>query len=153
MYKAAVAQRPNPQVDIGPIDCGAAIIVCDTSLDDSPIVYCSEPFCDLTGYENSEIIGRNCRFLQSPGAGDRPENPSLGQVRVAGAPDQLIDLKQEIIRLKQSLSRNEEVQVVILNYTKSGTAFLNLVTVVPVEPDGDDHRYLVGFQANSIPSG
>ena len=34
---------------------------------DNPIVYCSEGFCKLTGYKRSEVLGRNCRFLQGPG--------------------------------------------------------------------------------------
>lgn len=152
-----MTQRPNPQVHLGPIDFNAAIIVCDTSLEDSPIVYCSEAFCELTGYSSEEIIGRNCRFLQTPGVQEDPavrdEKTRKDQVPVPGAPDQTVDLQQELLRMKESLSRNEEVQVMIRNYTKSGEPFLNLVTVVPVEPDGSDHQYLVGFQANSISSG
>ena len=33
---------------------------------DNPIVYASPGFVELTGYPLSEIIGRNCRFLQGP---------------------------------------------------------------------------------------
>ena len=32
---------------------------------DSPIVYASPTFVALTGYELPQILGRNCRFLQS----------------------------------------------------------------------------------------
>ena len=33
---------------------------------DRPIVYASPSFYQLTGYEDHEVIGRNCRFLHPP---------------------------------------------------------------------------------------
>ena len=30
------------------------------------ITYANGSFCELTGYDRSEIVGRNCRFLQGP---------------------------------------------------------------------------------------
>lgn len=121
--------------------------------EDTPIIYCSDAFCDLTGYSHSDVLGRNCRFLQTPGAADRPASRegTIDKVRVPGSQSQTVDLQHELQRMKQSLSRNEEVQVVLLNYKKSGKAFLNLVTVVPVDSDNENHRYFVGFQAASIP--
>ena len=41
--------------------------VSDPSLPDNPIVYASKGFLQLTGYTMSQVIGRNCRFLQGPG--------------------------------------------------------------------------------------
>lgn len=35
---------------------------------DNPIVYASEGFYTMTGYSQSEVIGKNCRFLQGWGA-------------------------------------------------------------------------------------
>jgi hypothetical protein len=32
---------------------------------DCPIVYASPTFTALTGYELPQVLGRNCRFLQS----------------------------------------------------------------------------------------
>ncbi|CZT20198.1 related to vivid PAS protein VVD [Ramularia collo-cygni] len=150
---SCLARRPNPRIDLGPIDCSAAMIVCDMYLEDNPIVYCSEAFCDLTGYNYSDVLGRNCRFLQVPGTSDdttsRGRTPGLDKISMPGAPSQTVDLQHELHRLKHSLSHKEEVQAMLLNYHKSGRAFLNLVTVVPVETPGDDHQYLVGFQAAS----
>jgi PAS domain S-box-containing protein len=34
---------------------------------DNPIVAADAAFCALTGYEEREIVGRNCRFLAGPG--------------------------------------------------------------------------------------
>lgn len=31
---------------------------------DKPLIATNKKFCELTGYDNSEIIGKNCRFLQ-----------------------------------------------------------------------------------------
>ena len=42
-------------------------VLSDPSLPDNPIVYCSDGFCNLTGYKRQFILGRNCRFLQGPG--------------------------------------------------------------------------------------
>ncbi len=38
--------------------------VADNTLPDCPLVYVSDGFCDLTGYQPEEILGHNCRFLQ-----------------------------------------------------------------------------------------
>lgn len=43
-----------------------AFCVVDARKPSLPIIYASESFSQLTGYSNPEIIGRNCRFLQSP---------------------------------------------------------------------------------------
>lgn len=43
-----------------------AFCVVDARKRHLPIVYASESFSDLTGYANVDIIGKNCRFLQSP---------------------------------------------------------------------------------------
>jgi PAS domain S-box-containing protein len=29
-------------------------------------VFVNDAFCELTGYDREEVIGRNCRFLQGP---------------------------------------------------------------------------------------
>ena len=39
----------------------------DPNLPDCPIVFASDYFLRLTGYSCSEVVGRNCRFLQGPG--------------------------------------------------------------------------------------
>src|SRR3546814_19579964 len=40
------------------------MILTDPRQDDNPIVFANKAFLDLTGYEESEVVGRNCRFLQ-----------------------------------------------------------------------------------------
>ena len=47
------------------------IILADPRQPDCPIAFANNAFLDLTGYEEAEVLGRNCRFLQ--GAGTDPE--------------------------------------------------------------------------------
>jgi phototropin len=41
-----------------------AFVVTDPNLPDSPIVFASDAFLEMTGFSRFEVLGRNCRFLQ-----------------------------------------------------------------------------------------
>ena len=41
-----------------------AFCVACCSSRDTPLVYVSDSFCSMTGFERKEMLGRNCRFLQ-----------------------------------------------------------------------------------------
>lgn len=43
------------------------LCVTDPTLPDGPIVFANQAFYDLTGYDESEVLGNNCRFLQGEG--------------------------------------------------------------------------------------
>lgn len=103
---------------------------------DFPIVYASETFERLTGYTGPEIIGRNCRFLQSPD----------GQV-TAGSRRRFTD-NDAVLRLKNGVLECRDAQAWLLNYKKGGIPFMNLITMVPITlVDGGDIIYFFGFQA------
>ncbi|KAK2464497.1 hypothetical protein APHAL10511_003476 [Amanita phalloides] len=98
-------------------------------------------FCRLTGYAEGEVLGRNCRFLQSPtgqvGRGEVRRYTSEGAVAY----------------LKRQLAADKECQTRIVNYRKGGAPFVNLLTVIPVPPplgweDGEEVVYHVGFQVD-----
>lgn len=55
-----VYTRPNPKIELGPVDDSVSFVVVDATEDDYPIVYCSQNFHKLTGYGREEIVGRNC---------------------------------------------------------------------------------------------
>lgn len=129
-----VIARPNPKVELGPVDCSVALILCDLELPDCPIVYASESFCELTGYSKSEVLGRNCRFLQAP----RGKNPAT--YLVSGAD------KVAKHRMHQAVATQDEVQLQITNYKKNGQRFTNILTIIPVAPTATGYRYAVGFQ-------
>ena len=42
-------------------------------------MYVNKAFCRMTGYDQDEILGRNCRFLQGP----ETDRASLARIRVA----------------------------------------------------------------------
>lgn len=73
-------------------------------------IYANPAFTEITGYEQAEIIGTNCRFLQ----GDDTSPP-------------------ELQRLRDALDRGEVFQGTILNYRKDHTPFWNHLTITPLK--------------------
>lgn len=100
------------------------MILTDPRQDDNPIVFANKAFLDLTGYEESEIIGRNCRFLQGADT-DRAA----------------------VADLRDAVARREAISLEILNYKRDGSAFWNAVFIAPVF---DDHGELIYFFASQL---
>ncbi|KAI2472797.1 putative vivid protein [Annulohypoxylon bovei var. microspora] len=130
-----VMSRPSPVIELGPIDASCALIMCDLQQQDCPVVYASDPFVELTGYSQPEIIGRNCRFLQAPG----------GNVRKRSARKH-VD-KDLIKKMRRAVESNDEIAVEVTNFKKDGQKFINLLTMIPVYWDSPTPRYSVGFLA------
>lgn len=128
--------RPNAQIQLGPIDCSVALIVCDLSLKDHPIVYASDPFLQMTGYRMQEIQGKNCRFLQAPDGNVKPKSSRKH-----------VD-KTTIRGMRDAIKANKEHQTTITNFRKDGRAFVNILTLIPITWDSQDFRYSVGFQCD-----
>ncbi|RDW87176.1 GATA transcription factor LreA [Aspergillus mulundensis] len=105
-------------------------------MDDCPIVYVSNAFERLTGYTEKEIVGRNCRFLQSPDA------------KVEKGESRKFADSYTVSRLCDAVGQVAEIQVSIINYRKGGQPFMNLVTMVPVRWNTTD--YYVGFQVDLV---
>ncbi|KAF9473764.1 hypothetical protein BDN70DRAFT_937187 [Pholiota conissans] len=138
---ARIVTRPRPRIVLGPVDLTCSFVVVDTRHYDHPIVYCSPEFCRLTGYEEREVLGRNCRFLQAPGG------------RVAKGDKRLATSGEAVEHLRRSLAGGKECQTSIVNYRKGGEAFVNLVTVIPVpetQANGEEGEsvFQVGFQVD-----
>ncbi|QRV76681.1 Zf-CCCH domain protein [Ceratobasidium sp. AG-Ba] len=133
-----VVTRPNPVVNLGPVDHSCSFVVVDPYTPDHEIVYCSPTFCQLTQYGPEDILRKNCRFLQSP----------TGQVE-AGSRRIHTD-HEAVVHFKEATSHHRECQVTLINYKKNGEPFLNLVTIVPITWDSDKIRYHVGFQADLV---
>jgi PAS domain S-box-containing protein len=129
-----IKSRPHPVIEIGAVDDSVAIIVCDLELPDSPIVYASDAFCQLTGYHRSEVMGRNCRFLQTPGPGSTPSCKATAAID-----------KPAVQMIRKAVYSQNEIQLRVTNYKRNGQRFTNLLSVIPVQsPNG--HHYSVGFQ-------
>ncbi|KQO74568.1 PAS domain S-box protein [Methylobacterium sp. Leaf88] len=91
------------------------MVITDPRLPDNPIVYVNDAFVKLTGYERSEIIGRNCRFLQGP-----ETNP------------------EDVKRVRDAIDRRVTIEIDLKNHRKDGIAFWNRLLVSPVfAPDGE----------------
>lgn len=91
-----------------------AMVVSNPRLPDNPIEVANAAFCNLTGYAESDIVGRNCRFL----AGESTEPWVTGEIRAA-------------------LRDRRPLLVDILNYKKDGTPFRNGVMITPLfDPEG-----------------
>jgi len=98
-------------------------VISDPSLADNPIVYCSDGFCKLSGYKRSEIIGRNCRFLQGPGT-------DLAAV----------DL------IRTGVAEGRDMSVCLLNYKANGKPFWNQFFVAAIRDDKGAVVNFVGVQ-------
>ncbi|KAH9907420.1 putative vivid protein [Xylariomycetidae sp. FL2044] len=130
-----VMTRPSPIIELGPIDASCALIMCDLQQEDCPVVYANEPFTLLTGYTQSEIIGKNCRFLQAPD----------GRVKRSSTRKYLE--KELIKKMRRAVESNKELAIEVTNFKKNGQRFTNLLAMVPVFWDSPTPRYCVGFQA------
>ncbi len=100
------------------------MIITNPRLPDNPVVFCNDSFCRLTGYDRSEIVGRNCRFLQG-----EDTDPATRQA------------------LHEAVQQVKPVEVDIRNYRKDGEAFWNRLLMAPVfDVDGR----LVYFFASQV---
>nr|POE89098.1 white collar 1 protein [Quercus suber] len=133
-----VATRPNPQINIGAVDLSCAFVVCDAEKDDTPIVYCSDNFERLTGYTKHMILGRNCRFLQSP---DGQVSPGIRRKYVDD---------DSVLYLKNMTNLQREAQISLINYRRGGQPFMNLLTMIPITWDSDKIKFFVGFQVDLV---
>jgi diguanylate cyclase (GGDEF)-like protein/PAS domain S-box-containing protein len=96
-----------------------SILVTDATLPDNPIIYANAGFSALFGYAISEVIGRNCRFLQGPDS-----DPSARA------------------DIRSAVAAGKGIRREILNYRKDGTSFWNDMTIDPIH---DEAGRLTGF--------
>ena len=91
------------------------VVIADAAKDDTPLIVVNDAFCDMAGRDRSEMIGRNCRFLQpAKGAG-----PAVGRMRAF-----LVD------------TTAVEGKFVLPNERKDGSRFLNLLYLAKFGPVG-----------------
>ncbi|KAK8550961.1 hypothetical protein V6N13_119462 [Hibiscus sabdariffa] len=98
-------------------------VVSDATKPDYPILYASAGFFRMTGYTSSEVVGRNCRFLQ--GAGTDPE---------------------DVANIREALQAGKNYCGRLLNYKKDGTAFWNLLTIAPIKDENGKVLKFIGMQ-------
>ncbi|AEG92367.1 histidine kinase famiy protein [Ramlibacter tataouinensis] len=85
------------------------MVVTDPHQPDNPIAFVNDAFLDMTGYEEAEVLGRNCRILQGP----ETDSETVAEIRTA-------------------LAEQRAVAVDILNYKADGTPFWNALFIGPI---------------------
>ncbi len=101
------------------------VVITDPQQSNNPIIYASEGFARITGYETSEIIGQNCSFLQ----GQETQQPALDELRNA-------------------ILRGQPCQVQLRNYRKTGDLFWNDLRIFPVRDDKGYLTHFIGIQTD-----
>ncbi|MGR3494298.1 PAS domain-containing protein [Citreimonas sp.] len=100
-----------------------AIAISDAELPDLPLIYANPAFEKLTGFAESDVNGRNCRFLQG---------------------DHVNEEARETLR--DALAAGRPAQVVLRNRTRGGFDFDNLLFIEPLRSGRGELRYFVGSQ-------
>ncbi len=99
------------------------MILADPRQEDCPIAFANNAFLDLTGYEEEEVLGRNCRFLQ--GAGTDPNS---------------------VLQLREAVENREALALEILNYRRDGSPFWNAIFMGPVFDEAGELLYFFASQ-------
>ena len=104
-------------------ELGDGITVADASLPDLPLSYVNTAFLRMVGYPATEVLGRNCRFLQGP----ETDSGSVDEIRWA-------------------LGHKTSCQVVLRNYRKDGSSFWNEVKLFPIPDAAGSVGQIIGIQ-------
>ncbi|XP_077481907.1 voltage-gated delayed rectifier potassium channel KCNH4-like isoform X2 [Stigmatopora argus] len=91
-----------------------------------PIVYCSDGFCELTGFTRTEVMQKNCscRFLYGADTSERVSQ-----------------------QMEKALEGREEYQAQVHFYRKNGIAFWCLLDIVPIKNEkGEMVLFLFSFK-------
>jgi PAS domain S-box-containing protein len=102
-----------------------AMVLSNPARPDNPIEVVNSAFCDLTGYTESDILGRNCRFL----AGEATDESATEEIRAA-------------------IQAARPALVAILNYRRDGSAFRNGVMITPLFDAEGKLAWFLGSQVD-----
>jgi PAS domain S-box-containing protein len=101
------------------------LVITDQLAPGAPIIFANHTFCRITGYEEKEVLGRNCRFLQ---AADREQR---GRRILANA-----------------VARGVPASCRLRNYTRDGRLFWNDLSISPIKNGQGLVTHYVGVLAD-----
>jgi diguanylate cyclase (GGDEF)-like protein/PAS domain S-box-containing protein len=101
------------------------IVIVNVRHPEQPIEYVNPAFERITGYAASEVLGRNCRFLQ----GADTDQPDLENLRAA-------------------LRAGTEGHALLRNYRKDGRLFWNQMAISPVRDDNGTITHYLGISTD-----
>lgn len=87
------------------------------------VTYMNTGFTSLTGYEESDLLGKNCRILQG-----KETDRSI------------------VARVKSEIDQGRHFDGEILNYRKDGTPFWNALLITAIHDDVGEHVGFLGIQ-------
>lgn len=99
------------------------VTIADLRRPDNPLIYVNDHFERLTGYPETEILGRNCRFLQGRDTESAP-----------------------VETMREAIDAGEPAVVTLQNYRRDGTPFWNRVELIPVREADGTLTHFLGFQ-------
>nr|AHZ63804.1 neochrome [Adiantum raddianum] len=100
---------------------GQSFVISDPRLPDNPIIFASDQFLELTEYSREEVLGINCRFLQGR------------------------DTDRKAVQLiRNAILERRNVTVQLLNYTRGGRPFWNLLHLQAMWDKKGDLQYYIG---------
>lgn len=101
------------------------ILIVDARTDDLPIVYVNPAFTSMTGFDRTEVVTRNCRFLQ----GEDSSEETINEIR-------------------QTIATGASGTFTILNYRKDGTPFWNQLSLSPIFDNDGALTHFISLQSD-----
>ena len=106
-----------------------AMVISDPRQADNPLAVANPAFLSMTGYQEADVLGRNCRFLTGKSTDEAVSE-----------------------QLRQAIGQRRPILTEIVNYRRDGTAFRNGVMITPLFDDDGDLAWFLGSQVDLGPA-
>lgn len=98
-----------------------SITLANPALTDCPLTYVNPKFLEVTGYDEMEVLGNNCRFLQCSET-----------------------LKSDTAKIKIAIKEPRPITISLRNQKANGEKFWNLLFLTNIKLDGN--QFIMGCQ-------
>lgn len=103
---------------------GIGYVLTNPNIDNNPVIFVNDYFCQLSGYSKDEIIGKDLKLLQVDDSD-----------------------KEERLKVKRALIKKVPVTVILKNKKKNGEIYYNKVSISPIfNEETNKLEYFVGIQ-------